>query len=186
MILEAGQAQHFYSLWISLLDFVNHEYRIDSQLYGMRSPKGLPVEPILRIREKLWENRSLIDSYVKTNPHQLSNSELKTVSGWKNSVEDTFMILRHLKSGSIFIPSYREDAAYIVCGIYSAWEEMLRGAPLPQAVTTVLIPFEGRIIYDGLMSSYNVRFGGNIKRSLNEHYRKLKAGGQIYKSFGID
>ena len=36
------------------------------------------------------------------------------------------------------------------------------------------------------MSSYNVRFGGNIKRSLNEHYRKLKAGGQIYKSFGID
>ena len=54
MILEAGQAQHFYSLWISLLDFVNHEYRIDSQLYGMRSPKGLPVESILRIREKLW------------------------------------------------------------------------------------------------------------------------------------
>ena len=51
MILEAGQAQHFYSLWISLLDFVNHEYRIDSQLYGMRSPKGLPVESILRIRE---------------------------------------------------------------------------------------------------------------------------------------
>ncbi len=38
MILEVGQAYRFYSLWISLLDFVNQKYQIDSQLYGMRSP----------------------------------------------------------------------------------------------------------------------------------------------------
>lgn len=186
MILEVGQAYRFYSLWISLLDFVNQKYQIDSQLYDMRSPKGLPVKSIHRIREKLWQDRSLIDLYVKTNPRQLSDFELKTISSWENAVEDTFIILRHLKSGSIFIPSHRENAAYIVCGIYSTWEEMLRGAPLPQAVKTFLIPFEGRIIYDSLMSSYNVSFGGSIKRSLNEHYRKLKAGGQVYKSFEIE
>lgn len=186
MVLEAAQACRFYSFWIPLLDFVNQKYRIDRKLYGMNSPEGLSIASIHKIREKLWENRTLIDIYVQMNPRQLSDSDLKVISSWKNAVEDTFMILRHLKSGSIFIPSHREDAAYIVCGIYSTWEEMLRGAPLPQAIKTVLIPFEGKIICDSLISNYNVRFGANIKRSLNEHYRQLKAAGLVYKSFGAN
>jgi hypothetical protein len=40
---------------------------------------------------------------------------------------------------------------------------------------TVLLPFKDRIIYDGLLSGYNISFGGGMKRMLNDSYRQAKA-----------
>ena len=87
-----------------------------------------------------------IDSYVQRNPNHLSDADLAILTGWKNAIADSFTVLRHLKSGSIFIPMSVMDAAYIVSGIYSPWDEMLRGAPLPQVIDAVLIPFENNTI----------------------------------------
>ena len=35
-----------------------------------------------------------------------------------------------------------------------------------------LLPFKGQIIYDGLLSPYNIFFGSGIKSSLHEEYIK--------------
>lgn len=182
MILTHDQSQHFYSLWIPLLDFVNKRYQINENIYGMTSPQGLPLPVIHEIREALWENRELIDEYVQQNPLHLLPDDLSIISSWKSAVSDVFIVLRHLKSGSIFIPSTQNDTAYIVCGLFSSWEEMLQGAPLPTAVKTVLIPYGDKIIYDSLIVANRVLFGGNMKRSFNDHYRELKANGRVYKS----
>jgi len=42
-------------------------------------------------------------------------------------------------------------------------------------VQTVLLPFQGMIVYDGLLASYNITFGGGIRRMLNESYNEAKA-----------
>ena len=41
-------------------------------------------------------------------------------------------------------------------------------------VQTVLLPFEGRIVYDGLMTGYNISFGPGIRRSLKESFEDAK------------
>jgi hypothetical protein len=43
-------------------------------------------------------------------------------------------------------------------------------------IKTTLLPFKGRIVYDGIIMGYNVSFGPGIKRSLNEGYKEAKAG----------
>jgi hypothetical protein len=53
-------------------------------------------------------------------------------------------------------------------------------------VTTVLLPFRGKIIYDGLVSGYNITFGGGIKRTLNEEYKQAKEAFGIITSLGDD
>ena len=40
---------------------------------------------------------------------------------------------------------------------------------------TVLLPFKGMIVYDGLMSSYRISFGPGIRRRLNESFKEAKA-----------
>lgn len=40
---------------------------------------------------------------------------------------------------------------------------------------TVLLPLDGMIVYDGIMESYNISFGGSIKSSLNNEYSEAKA-----------
>src|SRR5262249_15259178 len=53
--------------------------------------------------------------------------------------------------------------------------EELFGPDLPRMIKTTLLPFKGRITYDGLMSGYNISFGPGIRRSLNDGYNEAKA-----------
>jgi hypothetical protein len=48
--------------------------------------------------------------------------------------------------------------------------EDLVGHRLPHLCKTVLLPFQGRIVYDGMLAGYNVRFGSGIRRRLKESY----------------
>src|SRR5262249_50205661 len=49
------------------------------------------------------------------------------------------------------------------------------GPYLPVLTETVLLPFKGMIVYDGLMTSYRISFGPGIRRSLNESFKEAKA-----------
>lgn len=53
---------------------------------------------------------------------------------------------------------------------------------LPLMVETVLLPFEGRIIYDSLIMPYSVNFGGGAKKGFQEEYRELKRQSGIITS----
>lgn len=138
--------------------------------------------PTKRLLHSLDEQISY-NSYVQHNPNHLSDADLAILMGWKNAIANSFIVLRHLKSGSIFIPTSATDAAYIVSGIYSPWDEMLRGAPLPQVIDAVLIPFENKIICDSVIAPYRVRLVGQMRSSMNDHYRVLKASGRVFKTF---
>ncbi len=64
MILTNEEAEQFYDLWIPLLDFVNQKYKLIKELYGMTSPKGLPLKSVVLISSKLWEDKEVIDDFV--------------------------------------------------------------------------------------------------------------------------
>ena len=65
-----------------------------------------------------------------------------------------------------------------VQGITAPLEEII-GPYLPIYIKAVLIPFEDRIIYDSLLASYPIHFGGGYKRSLKETYRDIQERGGI-------
>lgn len=46
---------------------------------------------------------------------------------------------------------------------------------MPLYVETILFPFKGRIIYCGLMSTYNIRIGNNMRRGIQGEYQKAKS-----------
>ena len=55
----------------------------------------------------------------------------------------------------------------------SPFEEVV-GPYLPVLVKGVLLPINGRIIYDGLLSTYRITFGPGIRRSLNADFKRAK------------
>ena len=42
-------------------------------------------------------------------------------------------------------------------------------------VDAVLLPFKGKIIYDGFLMPYNVRFGGGYRSSFGDQLKGAKA-----------
>src|SRR6266496_4358973 len=70
---------------------------------------------------------------------------------------------------------------YGILGLVSPIEDVIRG-PLPILARMTLLPFEGRITYDGLMAPYNVYFGSGIRGNLNDIYRLANERGAIITS----
>ena len=63
---------------------------------------------------------------------------------------------------------------YGVLALSQPFEDLI-GPYLPVLTQMVLLPFKGVIVYDGLMSRYNISFGPGIRRKLNEDFKEAKA-----------
>lgn len=182
MMLTNNDAKYFYDLWIPLLDYVNKKYEILPELYGMNSPAGLPIQKIAIIANKLWENTFIIDEYISSSD-SLNQNDKDQIMMWKDySLYDKFIVDRHLKDGSIFI-SLQTEKVYLVKGIYSSIREILDGFPMPQVVTTTLIPFKDVIIHDGIIMPYGITLGKNMSDQSKELYRSAKSNNTIIRSF---
>ena len=109
----------------------------------------------------------------------MSPDQLEIVASWKHAVVGKFYVFRYLAKYTVFLTSGGSpNKAYGVLGLADPLEEVI-GPYLPRLITAVLLPFKGKIIYDGLVSGYNITFGGGIKRRLNEEYKQAK------EAFGI-
>ncbi|MFV1967990.1 MAG: hypothetical protein ACC628_21405 [Pirellulaceae bacterium] len=83
------------------------------------------------------------------------------------------VVFRYIKQYAVFLSEKTPPKAYGVLALASPFEEVV-GPHLPVMVKGVLLPINGRIIYDGLLSSYRIIFGPGIRRSLNESYKRAK------------
>lgn len=186
MLISREQARMFFHLWIPLLDFVNTELQILAPVKTLLTPRGLlPLPAVQKVIDQLWTQRFLIDEYISRNPNHLSSEEINIIAGWKNAISEPFVVLRHLKSGSIFLPLAQPDKAYIVCGITSTWNELLQREPLPTMIETTLLPFCGRIISDGIVIASKVTLVGGAKKEAEEQYRAIKAAGKVFKRWDM-
>ena len=94
-------------------------------------------------------------------------------------------MFRYLKSHMIFLSMEEPTVAYGVLALVDPFEEVI-GPYLPVLCETILLPFEGRIVYDGLMRGYNVAFGAGYRRSFKESYDEAKARFGIVTTLPFD
>jgi hypothetical protein len=132
----------------------------------------------------LWEDPELIAAYVRDNPDALQEDQLQIVQKRSGFIKGSFFILRHLKKGSIFIG--KDDRVYAVHGIQDPLHEVIPSYALPQMVEAILLPFKGKIIYDGLLSGYSIHFGGGIRSNLNRIYMAARQKGRIITTLEPD
>lgn len=113
------------------------------------------------------------------NPAHLSADELAIVQSWKRFVTGDFYIVRFLKKATIFVDTSDPPRVYAVLGLVDSLEDVFYGRKPPIWVQTVLLPFKGRIVYDGLLNVYNIYFGSGIRGNLKEIYMAAKQNRRI-------
>ncbi len=173
MILSSQETQRFYRIWWALLRFVNRERKLFPDLPDNPEVGSLPWQQSVDLRQALWEDPALLQSFIEENPYSLSQADIDLVSSWQRRLEGRFFILRHLKKYSIFLDSGDPPRAYGVLGLVSPVEEII-GPETPLMVEAVLLPFEDRIIYDGMLQPYSVYFGRGISDDLDLSFRDAK------------
>ena len=173
MILDPDDAERFFKLHKALTLFVNRRLKIVKPPAKSEVIVALPPEHRLKVRDALVKHLDLIDGFVEENPYKLDPDELAIVKSWKDLVAGDFYVLRFLKKHTVFLTAKEPTVAYGVLGLSDPLDEVI-DQPLPFYCKTVLLPFRDRIVYDGLLSGYNVIIGSNMTRELNDAYNAAK------------
>jgi hypothetical protein len=180
MKLSPEDVTLFYKLMWPLQSYVNQKQNILPNVDSVEVyAKDYNFEAKLPVRNALYEKAELIDAFIDENPARLNDEELAMVWNWKNFVAGDFYIERYLKQGAVLIGG-KPSQVYLVLGLMDSLEAMFQYYQRPPIlVKTVLLPFKGQIIYDGLFQTYSVFFGGGIKGDLKETYLAAKQNQRI-------
>jgi hypothetical protein len=173
MHLSAPDVERFYRIWFPLLYYVNQKRQLVDYFPSAWGKASVEPSAAVTLRDALWADDSLCEAFVSENPTKLAPADLVLVASWKYRVVGDFFVLRYLKKYTVFLLGGKLVRAYAVLGLVSPIEDIV-GPYLPVYVKAVLLPFEGKIIYDSLLAPYNVSFGGGIRRDLNANYRYVQ------------
>lgn len=176
MLLERSEAQLFFKLHRALMFFVNEQLHVLPN--EIRSPNDFGNQPLAaqqQVRKALLDEVDLIGSFADQNPQAFSAEELEIVLSWKHLVAGRFFIFRELKRYTVFLSSEEDAIAYGVTALTQPFVDIVK-VNLPILTETVLLPFMGKIIYDGLLSGpgLSLSFGPGVRRSLDESYQQAK------------
>jgi hypothetical protein len=183
MLLSPEDAAQFFKLMPALQVFANRKLQIIKGLENVAQYQKISNEQRAKLRNAFYQNTDLIDEFVRENPLGFWPEELAIISGWKNFVAGEFMIERVLKKYAIFIGN---EKVYGVLALTEPFRQVIGGMPLPVYVKTVLLPFNGKIIYDGLIEGYNIFFGHGVATSASNTYKAAKQQGMIVESLDPD
>lgn len=167
MILQPKQAKRFYRIFDSLMVYAHKRLGTGGRLFNGYGE--IDDRQALEVTKELWgtpENLAIIDDFVRENPMKLSRQDLAEASSWKQGIKDFFILVRR---GSDVFALY-VDYAIALRGLTQEIDTMLN--TMPSAVETVLLPFDGRIVYALSVEEYPVNMGptigANMERELDE------------------
>jgi hypothetical protein len=186
MILSPKDAEAFFKLWNSIDAYV---CRRTGAMPGVAAPNEVrqkySTEDLARIRRALWDDPAILEAFTSENPFGLSAEEIEEVRRFRHAVRGKFYVERCLKNYVVFISVGDAPRVFGVVGLHDRIDEVLqRVRPVGYAATinAVLLPFRGRIVWDGIVSVDPVTFGPGIRRRFQETYLRAKERGEIITS----
>jgi hypothetical protein len=175
MLLTPQDVELFFKLHRALMFFVNQRLKVlPDDIASPDEFSSLSPQVRLKVRDAFLSHTDLIQQFVDENPANLNEDDLAIVRSWQHLVHGRFYVFRELKKYTVFLTTTSPAVAYGVLALSQPFEELI-GPYLPVLTQTVLLPFKGVIVYDGLMSSYRISFGPGIRRNLNQDFKEAKA-----------
>jgi len=128
-------------------------------------------------REALYDNIHLIDQYIEEHSGTLSEEEINIIKDFKDFRRGKFYITKFTKTHALFMD---EEYVFGVLALGDPFDFFWDKKDLPALIETVLLPYKGKIIYDGIFLSSPISFGRGISNSLkNESKKKIGQFGVI-------
>jgi hypothetical protein len=176
--LNPEEVRRFYAIWQPLISFVNRRLRLAPSMLRPGFDDLWDPNEVKKIRDAMWADDSLREAFVAENAAALSPADLAIVDSWKVRKAGKFFLVKHLKKYSVLVGD--NSTVYGVLGLTCPLSEVVPF--IPCYADAVLLPFDGRIIYDSLIVPFNVMLGPGIRRNLEQTYRDAKERGAIITS----
>jgi hypothetical protein len=171
-VLSKDDIRLFYRLYFALLGFAAEKKGLLREARSLAGGQNVPPEHALKAREALFKDPALIDEFIAGTPSGIENEGLRIIAGWKRFVKGSFLIMELRDESAVFLSISRPAKAYEVFPLNGRFADVLPFVPL--AAEAVLLPFKGRIIYDGLLNAHHIMVGPGMEHGLKEELRRIE------------
>ncbi|MFA5455948.1 MAG: SEC-C domain-containing protein [Sulfurimonas sp.] len=134
------------------------------------------------IRDYFATHPKIIDEYLGKEQNSLNPLELKTIKNFKNMLYDQFIIMERINNSEVLAWNVQNKKIYLVYGLYDPIAEVVQ--ELPCIASLILLEYEERIVFDGLMGVNRVEIGNNMLLGMIEEYRELRDANGVIMRFG--
>lgn len=162
--LSEEDAKLFHKLMDALLFYANKKLDVIKNISSKEEFFKRDLKETIPLRKKVYKNPEVFDDFISENPENFSQEELDILSSWKKHKSGEFTLAKYTKDYALFFDG-KEKRAYGVLGLVDSFEEMLEGYA-PIYINIILLPFKGKITYEGIFAPYMVHLGGGIRKSL--------------------
>src|SRR5262249_29183199 len=113
MRLPPGDIERFFKIWFPVLHYVNEKRRLGPSFpAAWGHHRSISPETVLPLRDALWEDDALRESFIAENPARLSRDDLALVDSWKYRVMGPLFVYKHLKKYTVFLNGDTPAHAY--------------------------------------------------------------------------
>ncbi len=167
--LGEKESKLFYKLYFALLEFTNQKYKINPN-YKIYKQHGINPQEITDIIDMFWKNKDLIIlEFCIVNPYKFTKEEIKLLDGFKKGIHDSFVLVQYERDYTLLM---KNGKIYMVKGLNDNIDNIITYDKLPCFVETSLIEFNENIVYDGIISSFPIKFGMNFIKTVEKEYNE--------------
>ena len=175
MILDSQDADLFFRLYIPFLGFVKTHL---TNIPGLEEAEEMK-DVLFCTRQAMCKNPKIIQQYLEENPEKLDTREREIIKSWQRFVHGQFVCINTGKKYATFLHWENENnqIVYRVLGLTDPILAFVTEGMVLQNI--LLLPFEGRIVWDGLVNLQGVFLGPNMWRDAMNVYGEARKSQQI-------
>lgn len=178
----------FYSLWSRFVNFANKElcekrgtpyqklYFKDEEDKYTLNEYAMKENYYFEVRNFILINfNSLVELFIETTKLSLEN--IDTLNEWKEyRLQSSFCFIYEKMPHGAIVWDMESKEYYYVYDLYSSIYDL---STKDKPMDMLLLPYKGRIIYDGVIGHGNVNFGSGAAKSFLEEYCTIRKENRI-------
>ena len=150
--LNEEEARLFYELYYSLLEYVNDKYKVCKHIDRILNQR-IAILDIIEIRKCFIEHKEIIDEFIIECKDFFNEEEIEIIKGFKDFIYGYFMVVKFEEDYALFL---KGNNFYGVIGTHINICDDILEYNLPSFANWMLLPYKGKIIWDGLIHTYHV------------------------------
>lgn len=155
----------FYYYYFALLEYTNNKYKINVNIKKIFKQEGLNPYELASIDDYFWKHKEIIDDFIKDNPYRFNQKDIYYINQFKTGLENNnYVFIGTNMEYAKFLSE--EGKIYMVKGLNCNLDKVLDTTKVPYMINTHLLMFENNIIYNGMISNYEIDFGNDFKRMI--------------------
>lgn len=181
MTLSQNDYYEYLSIHLNLLYFTGYYTGILEEEISFQDFLRMSFQQKAFCRNVFLENQEeLLSEYIGDGT-EIPNEQLAILRGFRKNEHGQFILLKCLKDHAI-LKSVDNGKFYAVKALSDSFEDLIPDFPVIFKLN--ILPFKGKIIYDGFIEGGNIKIGTHIQKSLNEEYVRARKNNEIV--FSLD